>query len=154
MGPKFKALMYTSADFVRGHKRDTVIVILVIIIAALLIAGCAAPTQPIEAAHAQQRDSGAFAVATLAPFGSFEWQLAPGYTRLAVLRRQAARALDRHQIDLARAITVQARADAARRQLDDARAMSDRADKDGAERALAQALRAVEWAERALTEAR
>lgn len=88
---------------------------LLILIAAALLAACAlAPVQPIQAA-AQGKVAG---FGTLADFGSWEFELAPAYTRLAVLRHRAARQLDERRIALDVAVTVQDLADRARALLD------------------------------------
>lgn len=98
--------------------------ILILIVAALALAACAAPTAPLTSAPA--RDSGVIVTATLAPLGSFEWQVAPDYTRLATTRRLAARALTNGRISIATAEQVQVEADAARRALDEAVATAPR----------------------------
>lgn len=76
------------------------------------------PTQPVASAAS----SGFVAFGTLAPFGSFEMQLAPAYTRLAVLRHNAARQLTQGRITVSAAKNIQAMADAARSSLDAAHA--------------------------------
>jgi len=118
------------------------------LVAALTLTGCAS-TSPIqgEARHDRQ---GTFAIATLAPWGSFEHEAAPAYTRLAVTRRLAANRLDAGRIDVSLARRVQDAADAARTALDAARARADRGDRDGARGDLAGALALVEAAEQLL----
>ncbi len=86
------------------------------LIAPLVLASCA--QAPVQLASTPQRDTGVIAVATLAPLGSFEWQVAPDYTRLAVTRRLAARLLAQGRISVEVAEQVQVEADAARRLLD------------------------------------
>lgn len=98
--------------------------ILILIAAALSLAACAGPTVPLSTAPA--RDSGVIVTATLAPLGSFEWTVAPDYTRLATTRRLAARALTNGRISIATAEQVQTEADAARRALDEAVATAPR----------------------------
>lgn len=117
-----------------------------ILIAAvlLLLAGCA--STPLEGGGKPGRD-GVYAVATLAPWGSFEHEAAPGYTRVAVARRIAAQRLDRKEINVEHAVGVQAAADAARAALDAARARADRGDRAGAQGDLGGALGLVERAE-------
>lgn len=90
---------------------------LVAAIAALLLAGCAAAPQPMEA-HGRGRV--VIGAATLATLGTFEWHAAPAYTQLALLRQRAARRLNdgRITVDLAR--RIQTAADAARAELDEA----------------------------------
>lgn len=92
--------------------------ILILIAAALALAACAGPTAPLSSVPA--RDTGVIVSATLAPLGSFEWQVAPDYTRLATTRRLAARALTNGRISIATAEQVQTEADAARSALDEA----------------------------------
>lgn len=91
--------------------------ILILVLAALLSA-CAAPQAQLASSPA--RDTGVIAVGTLAPLGSFEWQVAPDYTRLATTRRLAARLLTQGRITVETAEQVQIEADAARRLLDEA----------------------------------
>ncbi|GIK83027.1 MAG: hypothetical protein BroJett024_41320 [Alphaproteobacteria bacterium] len=98
--------------------------ILILIAAALSLAACAGPTAPLSSAPA--RDTGVIVTATLAPLGSFEWQVAPDYTRLATTRRLAARALTNGRISIATAEQVQVEADAARSALDEAVAAAPR----------------------------
>lgn len=98
--------------------------ILILIAAALSLAACAGPTVPL--ASAPVRDTGVIVTATLAPLGSFEWTVAPDYTRLATTRRLAARALTNGRISIATAEQVQVEADAARRALDEAVATAPR----------------------------
>lgn len=90
--------------------------VILIALAAALMAACTspAPIQPIEAI-AQGKVVG---FGTLADFGSWEFELAPAYTRLAVLRHRAARQLDERRIALPTAMAVQDLADRARALLD------------------------------------
>lgn len=87
--------------------------ILLALVAALTLAACAA--QPPLSGAAPGR---AQMVGTLASFGTFEMELAPAYTRLAVLRHRAAGRLTAGRIDVATARQVQAQADDARARLD------------------------------------
>lgn len=111
-----------------------------LVIAALALAACAtAPEAPLPAARGL---SGSYAAATLS-WSPLEDALAPAYTRNAMLRERAARALTRGQITKARAIAVLEHTDRARAALDDARARRDlapltaaRAAQDQAEEAL------------------
>lgn len=89
-----------------------------ILVAALALLSACAQSTPL--ASAPERDSGVIVVGTLAPLGSFEWQVAPDYTRLATTRRIAARLLTQGRITVETAEQVQAEADAARRLLDEA----------------------------------
>lgn len=98
--------------------------ILIPVAAALALAACAAPTTPLSTAP--ERDTGVIVTATLAPLGSFEWTVAPDYTRLATTRRLAARALTNGRISIATAEQIQVEADAARSALDEAVAAAPR----------------------------
>lgn len=86
----------------------------------LVACGSTAPRvqeiQPIEAAALS--DDGAIAIATLAPLGSFEWRVAPSFTRSALLRRNAERQLRRHELSFDRGAGVLAATDRARAALD------------------------------------
>lgn len=118
---------------------------------AVLIAGCA--TTPIESAR-PARDAGTFAVATIAPFGSFEFEAAPAYTRLAVARRLAARRLSDGRMTVEHAIAVQAAADDARRALDAAAAAASSGDRAGARDQLGDAMGKVRRAEKLVEQVR
>ena len=111
------------------------ILLTVLSLAALAIAGC--NSSGLESRPSS--DQGSYAVATLAPFGSFEWRAAPVYTRLAVLRKQTARRLNRGEIRVETAIEVQSQADSVRGNLDAARAAHDAGKTELAERLLTQA---------------
>lgn len=89
---------------------------ILMICAALLLCACASPV-PIKAAS----HTNAIGAATLAPWGSFEFQLAPSYTHNAILRQQAAAALVSHRIDSGQARRILSLTDAARAALDRAR---------------------------------
>lgn len=121
--------------------------IMMITIAALaaLVAGCA--TTPMEGQAVSGRSGGVYAVATVAQFGTFEHEAAPGYTRLAVARRTAARRLDQGRLTLDQARAVQSAADSARSALDAARVRADRGDRVGARDDLTAAMALVEHAE-------
>lgn len=92
---------------------------IILLLAALMaLAGCTTSTT-----HMTGRASGGLqAFGTLASFGTFEMELAPAYTRLAVLRHNAARLLRDGRIDVGTAQTVQGTADQARNLLDAAHA--------------------------------
>jgi len=122
------------------------------LVVALLLAGCA--STPLQGEARPARSGGVFAVATVAPWGSFEHEAAPAYTRLAVARRLAANRLDAGRITVSQAQRVQDAADAARAALDAARARADRGDRDGARGDLAGALAQVEGVEQIIQEAR
>lgn len=97
---------------------------LILLIVAAALGACASNPSMTSA---PARDSGVIVSATLAPFGSFEWTIAPDYTRLATTRRQAARALRNGRISVATAEQVQVEADAARAALDEALVTDKRA---------------------------
>lgn len=89
-----------------------------IIAAALALAACStAPAVPMQAAG-QGSISG---FATLAIWGEWESDLAPAYTRLAVVLHRSARALDARRIDVETAAAIQKTTDQARRLLDASR---------------------------------
>lgn len=90
---------------------------LMIAAVAAVLSACAAPGAQLVSAP--ERDTGVIVVGTLAPLGSFEWQVAPDYTKLATTRRLAARLLTNGRITVQAAEQVQAEADAARRLLDE-----------------------------------
>lgn len=85
------------------------------ILAALAVSACAGMT---PAQVAGNTSSGLYAAATLARAGTVDEQLAPAYTRNALVRQRAARALDAGRIDVGTARTVLGYTDAARRALD------------------------------------
>ena len=102
------------------------------ILLCFAVAGCASqPVQPVASAAS----GGITAFATLAPFGSFEMELAPAYTRLAMLRHNAARQLTQGRITVETAKGLQTKADEARKTLDAAHAWA----MDGKERPVARA---------------
>lgn len=89
-----------------------------IIAAAFALSACStAPNVPLQAAG-QSRIAG---FATLAVWGAWESDLAPAYTRLAVLRHRAARALEARMITVDTAVAIQKTADQARSLLDASR---------------------------------
>lgn len=87
---------------------------------ALALAACSSSPEKTQAiiAAAQSEPLESFAVGTLAPVGSFEWQAAPAYTKLALLRHSAAKKLRAGEITVSTALDVQAAADGIRSQLD------------------------------------
>lgn len=92
---------------------------LILMLAVLMaLAGCATQSTPIDG----RATGGPVMFGTLAAFGTFEMKLAPAYTRLAVLRHDAARLLRNGRIDVGTAQTIQTTADAARELLDAAHA--------------------------------
>lgn len=119
---------------------------LLILALAWLLSACASATLP----PTKQQGVSVSAFATLASFGTFEMQLAPAYTRLAVLRHNAARALDKGRIPVDAAQEIQAGADAVRAQLDRARYLDAGKAADAAAASLDDALRGLEQLERRL----
>lgn len=91
--------------------------LILILCACVTLAGCAAPPAGMQAKAA----GGMTAFATLSEWGTWEFELAPAYTRLAAARHNAARLLDARRIDVATAVAVQALADQARALLDASR---------------------------------
>lgn len=119
------------------------------ILLCIAVVGCAShqPVQPITGTAS----GGITAFATLASFGSFEMELAPAYTRLAVLRHNAARQLTQRRITVGAAEDIQAMADAARSSLDAAHAETmDGKEKPAARKNLANAKMLIEDAEKLL----
>ena len=93
---------------------------ILVVLAAIFVLGMGAActtTQPLPPGHA---DAGITLVGSIAPLDSFEWEVAPMYTRLAVLRQRTARLLRDSRIDIAAAVRVQQYADHARGLLDQA----------------------------------
>lgn len=119
---------------------------LLILLAALMaLTGCAAPSAPITG----QASGGPVMFGTLAAFGTFEMELAPAYTRLAVLRHTAARALRDKRITTKQAVDVQDMADTARRYLDEAHRLTlDGKPNDDAKRMLRDAVWWIDEAEK------
>lgn len=91
-----------------------------LLLIALIVALSACTTAPASSVKAAGKGN-ISGVATLAMWGEWESDLAPAYTRLAVLRRAAARQLTAGQIDTAAAIRIQKTADQARALLDQSR---------------------------------
>lgn len=114
--------------------------------AIMALAACAH-----ESPIAGSASGGPVAFATLASFGTFEMQLAPAYTRLAVLRHNAARALRDRRITVAAAVSIQSAADNARSLLDAAHAETlDGKPNPGAVEKLGHAQRLIAAAEKLL----
>ena len=91
--------------------------LLIMIVAAFMAACAQAPSSPVQSnATAQVVGFG-----TLADFGTWEMDLAPAYTRLAVLRHRAVKLLTGQKISVGTAIAVQDAADRARALLDTSR---------------------------------
>lgn len=99
-----------------------------------LLAACVTEqvAQPLEASAAAT-DDGSYSAATLAPLGSFEWKIAPSYTRNALVRHNTAKALRKQEITLAVASNVLKATDRARTLLDNAIAADARKDVVSAE---------------------
>lgn len=131
------------------------IVCIAFLAAMVFLAGCAsvAPAPSTEPVTHQLQGStdaegtGIFAVGTLAPLGSFEWKIAPSYTRLATVRHNAARALKQHRLTFADAVDVLDATDRARAALDAAVVADSKKDSKGAEREAAAGAAAIVEAE-------
>lgn len=98
------------------------------LICVLALAACATPPKPALAptqSIAAQASGGIVAIGTLAPFGSWEFELAPSYTRGASIRALAAARLRSGKIHSNIAVNVQAICDEARKQLDAAARETD-----------------------------
>lgn len=126
--------------------------LIILIPALLLIGGCASMSKPtvapLEVEHAGAAIVG---FGTLASFGTFEMDLAPVYTRNAVARHNAARALRNKQITADEAREILSWTDDARFLLDKAHAASiDGKETPDAREYLNQALGIVESTERRL----
>lgn len=94
-----------------------------ILIAALALLLCACAGAPRESAPltgAASSSGGMAAFATLAPLGSFEWELAPSYTKLAKLRFDTAHRLREHRLPIELAQSVLLRTEVVRSLLDQA----------------------------------
>lgn len=119
--------------------------ILALAVAAML-AGCATPPKPVSA----QGGSQLAGFATLAVWGTWEAELAPAYTRLAVLRHNAANRLDAGRISVQTAQMVQSMANEARAALDLSRRGPAKEPTDLQREQLADAIRLIERAEQLL----
>lgn len=91
--------------------------VLLVALSFALAACTTAPVAPVQATG-QGNISG---FATLALWGEWESDLAPAYTRLAVLFHRTARALDARQITVDTAVAIRKTADQARHLLDASR---------------------------------
>lgn len=120
---------------------------LIIMALCALIVGCGSLPSDIQGRAA----GGPVMFGTVAAFGTFEMQLAPAYTRLAVLRHNAARALAEKRIPVQTAEFIQAVADRARSLLDEAHAQTlGGKEQPAAVAALDQALQWIKLGEDAL----
>lgn len=120
---------------------------LLLVVGALALASAAFATPAPVTATATASVVG---FATAAPWGTWQAELAPAYTRLAALRHRAARALEARRIPVAVAIEIQAKADVARARLDASR-RGEVVDPTPIQRqALAEAIRQIEQAEQLL----
>ena len=86
------------------------------VLCALALAACATPADPPQLAATGA--TGIIAAATLAEWGTVEMSLAPAYTRNAIARQRAARALGTGKISADTARQILAATDAARTALD------------------------------------
>lgn len=118
--------------------------IAVLIAIGMTLSACTTVAPPPLAATGTATPAG---FATLALWGEWESDLAPAYTRLAVLRHRAARLLDARRIDVAVAIAIQAEADRARNLLDDSRRGNSKTPTPRQRQQLADAIAAIAAAE-------
>lgn len=122
---------------------------LIVMALCALMVGCGSLPSGIQG----RAKGGPVMFGSVAAFGTFEMQLSPAYTRLAVLRHNAARYLRDKRITVARAEFIQASADHARGLLDDAHAMTvDGKPNPAAVAALQQAEQWIANAEKILEE--
>lgn len=114
-----------------------------------IVAGCASTPAPLPIAlQAEAKSVGGYsAFATLAPLGSFEWQVAPSVTRLSALRHNAARQFRKGGISQALAVEVLNRTDAARGALEAAVAADAKKQTTVAQQKAAEAARIILEAE-------
>lgn len=125
--------------------------VLLILAALAALAGCATPAPTPVAGSGS---GGVVGAATIARWGTWEMDLAPAYTRLALARHNAAVALTRGRITVDTAVQVQAIADQARALLDRSR-RGDAATQTDAQRAdLAAAIVHLDRLDQLLTGAR
>jgi len=118
-----------------------------IIVIALVISACASPP-PVALSAANQGSVSGFATAAF--WGSWEFETAPAYTRLAALRHRAARAYLAGRIDVATARIIQGEADLARTALDASHRGKSPEPTSQQRAQLADAVAAIERAERLL----
>lgn len=117
---------------------------LLLIALAFAMAACTtSPVAPIQATG-QGNITG---IATLALWGEWESELAPAYTRLAVVRHRAARLLNNGKITVDTAIAVQKTADQARALLDQSRRGDAKHPTEQQRGQLAEAHRLIDTAE-------
>lgn len=114
---------------------------------AILMIGCASTPKQPETLQAEQSTGAITAFGTLATFGTFEMQLAPAYTRLAVLRHNAAQALKKGRIDVALAKKIQRAANNARVYLDQAKLADAKKEPDVAKSALNEGITKIQETE-------
>lgn len=118
--------------------------LLILALCAALTA-CASSPQPLPIAASARGSVVGFA--TLATFGTWEMELAPAYTRLAVLQHRAARQAEARKILRTAAVEILYLADRARALLDASRRATSAAPTAEQLQALADASRLLEQAE-------
>lgn len=114
---------------------------------AMLMIGCASTQEHAARLQAQESSTAMVAFGTLATFGTFEMELAPAYTRLAVLRHNAAAALRKGKISVEVAKKIQRGANLARVSLDQAKLADANMQPNVAHIALAEGLTQIETTE-------
>lgn len=98
-----------------------------LLLLVVFLVGCAtAPTTAIDGQAQAARGGATIVVGTLAPLNTFEWDVAPLYSRVAVARAVAARRVQQGTLSTQDAREVQALANEARRVLDAAVAQEAR----------------------------
>lgn len=101
-----------------------------LIVLALALAACSHKPAADLAGNAES-DFGGYMVGTLASVDSFEFKTAPIYTRLAVIRHQAATSLRHHEITVEQAQSIQDQADQVRTLVDTATSLCAQNQKTG-----------------------
>lgn len=120
------------------------------LVLAVLVVGCASTPNHAAGLQADESANATAAFGTLASFGTFEMELAPAYTRLAVLRHNAARALRKGAISVDVAKKIQRGADLARVYLDQAKLADGKQQSNDAHIALANGLTQIKITEELL----
>lgn len=121
--------------------------ILIAFVLAMLMIGCASTQEHAARLQVQESTGAMVAFGTLATFGTFEMELAPAYSRLAVLRHNAANALRKGKISVEVAKKIQRGADLARVSLDQAKLADANMQPNYAHIALAQGMTQIETTE-------
>lgn len=121
--------------------------IIIVFVLAMFLIGCASTQNHSARLQAEESSNAIVAFGTLASFGTFEMELAPAYTRLALLRHKAAQALKKGLINIDVAKKIQRGADHARVYLDQAKLADEKQQPNFAHIALAKGLTQIEQTE-------